>query len=69
MDSSEYDTFSGFILDRLGRIPHEKESFTISSYQVVVKEKDGNRIKKYIVKKLKISSDAHETEAKDIIAP
>jgi CBS domain containing-hemolysin-like protein len=68
-DSSEYDTFSGFILDRLGRIPHEKESFTISSYQVIVKEKDGNRIKKYIVKKLKISSDAHETEAKDIIAP
>ena len=68
-DSSEYDTFSGFILDRLGRIPHEKESFTINNYKVTVKEKDGNRIKKYMVKKLKISPDAHETEVKDIITP
>jgi CBS domain containing-hemolysin-like protein len=68
-DSTEYDTFSGFILDRIGRIPHEKEAFTINNYNVIVKEKEGNRIKKYIVKKLKIPNDTIETEAKDSITP
>jgi CBS domain containing-hemolysin-like protein len=68
-DSSEYDTFSGFILDRIGRIPHEKEAFTINSYNVIVNEKEGNRIIKYIVKKLKTPTDTLETEAKDSIAP
>jgi CBS domain containing-hemolysin-like protein len=69
MDSNEYDTFSGFILDRIGRIPHEKESFTIGNFEVTVKEKDGNRIKKYIVKELEIPTDTHDTEVKDSIAP
>jgi putative hemolysin len=48
-ESAEYDTFSGFVLDRIGRIPEENEAFTIDGYKVVVQEMDGNRIKRYIV--------------------
>jgi putative hemolysin len=69
MDSNEYDTFSGFILDRIGRIPHEKESFTIGNYEVIVKEKDGNRIIKYIIRKLEIPSDTQDTAVKNTVAP
>ena len=69
MDSNEYDTFSGFILDRIGRIPHEKESFTIGNYEVIVKEKDGNRIIKYVIRKLEIQSDTQDTAVKNTAAP
>ncbi|MGD9211491.1 MAG: hemolysin family protein [Desulfobacteraceae bacterium] len=69
LDSNEYDTFSGFILDRIGRIPHEKESFTIGRYNVIVQERDGNRIKKYRVKELAPPPDSLDTETKDLITP
>ena len=49
--SAEYDTFSGYVLDNIGRIPKEKESFLINGYEIVVKTMDGNRIKEYIVRK------------------
>ena len=49
-DSNEYDTFSGFVLDQIGRIPKERETFTIQDFTVVVKQMDGNRIKKYVVR-------------------
>lgn len=48
-NSKEYDTFSGYILNTIGRIPDEKEKITIGSYVITVKEKDGNRIKEYHV--------------------
>jgi len=48
-ETREYDTFSGFILDRIGRIPEEDEVFTIDGYKVIVIEMDGNRIKRYLV--------------------
>lgn len=48
-ESKEYDTFSGFILDTIGRIPEEDEIFTIAGFKVVVLEMDGNRIKRYLV--------------------
>jgi len=48
-DTGEYDTFSGYILDRIGRIPTEKEKFTIDPFVITVEEKDGNRIVKYSV--------------------
>lgn len=51
-ESKEYDTFSGFILDRIGRIPEENEAFTINGFKVVVMEMDGNRIKRYLVQAL-----------------
>ena len=49
-DSKEYDTFSGYILDHIGRIPREKEEIPLGKYVVTVKEMDGNRIKEYIVR-------------------
>jgi CBS domain containing-hemolysin-like protein len=49
-DSREYDTFSGYVLDTIGRIPDEKEKITIGSYVITVDEKDGNRIRTYGVK-------------------
>jgi len=48
-DISEYDTFSGYILDMIGKIPVENEKITLDGFDVVVKEMDGNRINKYIV--------------------
>ncbi len=51
-ESREYDTFSGFILDRIGRIPEKDEVFTIDGNKVVIMEMDGNRIKRYLVQAL-----------------
>ena len=51
-DSKEYDTFSGYILDEIGRIPKVKEEFVIGQFNITVKEMDGNRIKEFIVKKI-----------------
>ena len=50
-DLKEYDTFSGYVLDQIERIPLEKEEIQMGDFTVTVKEMDGNRIKKYIVKK------------------
>ena len=49
-DSAEYDTFSGYILEQIGRIPAETEKFTFGGFEVIVKSMDGNRIKEYIVR-------------------
>ncbi len=49
-DSMEYDTFSGFILKTIGRIPKEKERITVGDYMVTVKEMDGNRIVSFTVR-------------------
>ncbi|MDJ0782867.1 MAG: hemolysin family protein [Desulfosarcinaceae bacterium] len=49
-ESSEYDTFSGYVLDQIGRIPQEKETLKIGDCTVVVQEMDGNRINKYLVR-------------------
>jgi putative hemolysin len=56
-ESKEYDTFSGFILDTIGRIPEEDEAFTITGYKVVILEMDGNRIKRYLVQALAPQAD------------
>jgi CBS domain containing-hemolysin-like protein len=52
-DTKEYDTFSGYVLDQIGRIPKEKEDIRIGDFIITVKEMDGTRIKEYIVKKKK----------------
>ena len=49
-DSTEYDTFSGYILEQIGRIPSENEELTIGDYNIIVISKDGNRIKEYLVR-------------------
>ena len=51
-ETREYDTFSGFILDRIGRIPEEDEVFTVDLFKVTVMEMDGNRIKRYLVQRM-----------------
>jgi len=50
-DTKEYDTFSGYVLDQIGRIPHEKEDILLDNFVVTVNEMDGIRIKEYIVRK------------------
>lgn len=50
-DSKEYDTFSGFILEQIGRIPQVKEEIPLGDFLVIVQEMDGNRIKEYRVKR------------------
>ena len=49
-DTRDYDTFSGFIMDKIGKIPTEKEEIVIDDFLITVEEKDGNRIIKYSVK-------------------
>lgn len=51
-DSPEYDTFSGYILEQIGRIPSENEELSIGDFKIVVKEKDGNRIITYLVQQI-----------------
>jgi len=50
-EDGEYDTFSGFILEKIGRIPREKEKISLGKYLAIVKEKEGNRIREFILKK------------------
>ena len=60
-DTREYDTFSGYVLDQIGRIPHEKEDISLGNFVVTVNEMDGTRIKEYIVKKAEeISQEADQ---------
>ena len=49
-DTREYDTFSGYVLDNIGRIPKEKEEIAIGDYIITVEEMDGNRINRYNVR-------------------
>ena len=60
-DTKEYDTFSGYILDQIGRIPREKEDINLGNFVVTVNEMDGTRIKEYIVKKtVEVSQEADQ---------
>ena len=61
-DSAEYDTFSGFILEQIGRIPNIDEELTVGDFKVVVKDKDGNRIVAYLVRSL-------NPDTEDILPP
>lgn len=59
-DSSEYDTFSGYVLEQIGRIPTVNEEFRMGDYLVIVKSMDGNRIKEYLVRQLETSEPVIE---------
>jgi len=50
-ESASYDTFSGFFLEQIDRIPQSGESIIIDKWTATVKEMDGNRIQSFIVKK------------------
>ncbi|OFZ67214.1 MAG: hypothetical protein A2328_04390, partial [Bdellovibrionales bacterium RIFOXYB2_FULL_36_6] len=43
-ESNTYDTFSGFFLEQIGRIPQSGESIIIDKWTATVKDMDGNRI-------------------------
>jgi len=59
--TKEYDTFSGYVLDQIGRIPKEKEEIRIGDFIVTVKEMDGTRIKEYrVIKKENVPQEAEE---------
>ncbi len=60
-DTKEYDTFSGYVLDKIGRIPREKEEIALGDFIVIVKEMEGNRIKEYIVRQKKEVKPAEES--------
>ncbi|PIE71145.1 MAG: hypothetical protein CSA22_03725 [Deltaproteobacteria bacterium] len=49
--SNDYDTFSGFVMGRIGRIPQEKEHFVFGRFIVTVKEMEGNRINTFLVRR------------------
>lgn len=50
-DTGEYDTFSGYVLNRTGRIPREEEEIALGEFTAVVKTRTGNRILEYKVRK------------------
>lgn len=56
-DIREYDTFSGYILDIIGKIPSVNEEILLDDFRVVVKEIEGNRILEYIVKRVEPEKD------------
>jgi CBS domain containing-hemolysin-like protein len=56
-DIKEYDTFSGYILDRIGRIPSLKEEIALDNFLVTVNAVEGNRIREYIVKQIQPAPD------------
>jgi CBS domain containing-hemolysin-like protein len=60
-ESKEYDTFSGYVLDQIGRIPQEKEEIMLGNFSVTVKEMDGNRIKEYIVRQKRETRPAEKS--------
>ena len=55
-DLKEYDTFSGYVLNQIGRIPREKEEIMMGDFLITVNEMDGNRISEYIVRQTEIDS-------------
>ena len=64
-DSPEYDTFSGYILATIGRIPSENEKIDIGDYSATVKRKEGVRIKEYIVQRKPRTSQEEEARPSD----
>ena len=68
-DSESYDTFSGYILYVIDRIPNEKEEINIGMFKVTVTEKEGNRINKYQVEMLEKEPIAQGTEEDPALGP
>ena len=62
-DTGEYDTFSGYILNLIGRIPKEGERIAIGAFTVVVTEREGNRIVEYLVRRAALPAPPESTTA------
>ncbi|MBS3809482.1 MAG: HlyC/CorC family transporter [Desulfobacterales bacterium] len=50
-ESASYETFTGYILEQIGRIPREQEQIVVGKFVVTVKEVEGNRIISFIVQR------------------
>ncbi|MFP3999215.1 MAG: transporter associated domain-containing protein, partial [Desulfobacterales bacterium] len=50
-ESPSYETFTGYILEQIGRIPREQEQIVVGKYVVTVKEVEGNRVISFVVKR------------------
>ncbi len=50
-ESTTYDTFSGFFLEQIGRIPSAGDSIILDQWKITVKDMDGNRIQSFIINK------------------
>ncbi len=48
--STEFGTFSGFVVNQLQRVPRKNEQLNVGAYQVTVKEAHGPRIRAYLVR-------------------
>jgi CBS domain containing-hemolysin-like protein len=48
-ESEEYDTFSGYLLYRIGRIPEDNETITIDNFLITIKRMEANRIISLVV--------------------
>ena len=64
-DSNDYDTFSGYVLEQIGRIPQVSEKLTIDNFEIIIKSMDGNRIKEYIVRALPSAPPLENTPGLD----
>ncbi|MCP3899861.1 MAG: HlyC/CorC family transporter [Desulfobacteraceae bacterium] len=49
-EANDYDTFSGYVLNIIGRIPEVGETIETENCTIIVREKDGNRIKRFVLK-------------------
>lgn len=50
-ESGDYETFSGYVLQQIGRIPKEQEQIVIDNWDITVKDMEGNRIKSFIIRR------------------
>jgi putative hemolysin len=50
-ESDDYETFSGYVLQQIGRIPKVQEQIVIDNFDITVKEMEGNRIKSFIIRR------------------
>ena len=50
-ESAFYDTFSGFFLERIEKIPNPGDSIIVDKWTITVKDMDGNRINNLLLKK------------------
>lgn len=50
-ESDDYETFTGYVLERTGRIPKEQEQIVIDNFDIIVKKMEGNRIKSFVVRR------------------
>lgn len=62
VENPDFDTLAGFILDHIGFVPAEKESFDFDGLRFTVLEADERRILKVKIERLQSETDAEHDE-------